>query len=278
MFEGLEKQLSYEDIRFYRSIARSQWKKDVASRKKMEEEKAKQQSQTRSNSWSSWIWGSSDSSQPSSSESTFSGEMTDEQRKQLYEVLDYDEKTALAESFGTARDALKMRVAAQLNRGSLALKTDPRGKTTEILAVVFNVFQATFMQRPDNFDVAMSLGGFAVHDGTTANTLYPDVVYVRDNRSQNDKITTQTIGDHGPITEIADPFFYLKFESNPLDERADNALTVRMRYMEIIYHRGYIEAIYKFFKPPSGQLESVEALLVRLIHRTSCVVLTCNMH
>ena len=59
------------------------------------------------------------------------------------------------------------------------------------------------------------------------------------------------------------PFFFLKFERNPLDGRADSALTVRMRYMEIVYHKGYIEAVYKFLKPPASQLESVEALLVR---------------
>lgn len=188
--------------------------------------------------------------------------MTDEQRRQLYEVLDYDEKSALAESFETARDALKMRIAAQLNRGSLALRTDPQGKNTEILAIVFNVFQATFLQRPDNFEVSMSLGGFAVHDGTTKSTLYPEIVHVQESRTQADEISIQAIGDHGPISDIADPFFYLKFENNPLDERADSALTVKMRYMEIVYHRGYIEAVYQFFKPPSSQLESVEALLV----------------
>jgi vacuolar protein sorting-associated protein 13A/C len=67
---------------------------------------------------------------------------------------------------------------------------------------------------------------------------------------------------HKPITNLDDPFFFVKFENNPLDERADNALTVRMRHMEIIYHKGYVEAVYRFFKPPSSQLESVEALLV----------------
>jgi len=56
-------------------------------------------------------------------------------------------------------------------------------------------------------------------------------------------------------------FLFVKFEHNPLDERADNALTVRMRHMSIIYHKGYVEAVYKFFTPAS-QLESVEALLV----------------
>ena len=37
--DALEKKLSYDDLRFYRSIARSQLKKDLAARKKLEEEK-----------------------------------------------------------------------------------------------------------------------------------------------------------------------------------------------------------------------------------------------
>ena len=95
----------------------------------------------------------------------------------------------------------------------------------------------------------------AILDGTTKNTVYPRIVQVQD----KDSVTAAVVG-----IEPADPFFYLKFENNPLDDRADSALTVKMRNMEIVYHRGYVEAIYKFFKPPASQLESVEALLVWL--------------
>ena len=112
VFDAFEKKLSYEDLRFYRSIARSQLKKDLAARKKVEDEQKKIQETQSRGSWSSWLWGSSDSStssQTSLNDPAFSGEMTDEQRKELYEVLDYDEKSALAASFETPRDALKMR-------------------------------------------------------------------------------------------------------------------------------------------------------------------------
>ena len=58
MLEALERKLSYEDLRFYRSIARSQLRKDMATRRKLEEERKRQQPQKQT-SWSSWIWGSS---------------------------------------------------------------------------------------------------------------------------------------------------------------------------------------------------------------------------
>ncbi|KAI0669883.1 vacuolar protein sorting-associated protein 13 [Trametes maxima] len=265
MLEALERKLSYEDLRFYRSIARSQLRKDMATRRKLEEERKQRQPQKQA-SWSSWIWGSSSSpgdstAAPSNEELAFTGEMTDEQRKELYAALDYDEKAALVESLDTPKDALKVRVRAQLNRGSFALKTDPHGKDSEIVSIVFDIFQATFVQRQDNFETSLSLGGFAVRDGTTQNTAYPLIVHVQEKRSQSEIVKALPVEEPGGPHALQDPFFFLKFENNPLDGRADSALTVRMRYMEIVYHRGYIEAVYKFLKPPASQLESVEALL-----------------
>jgi vacuolar protein sorting-associated protein 13A/C len=256
--EDLEKKLSYEDIRFYRSIARSRARKDAASRMKIEEEKKKQQAQ--SGGWTSWLWGSSGTSK-SQIDPAFGGPMTDEQRQQLYDVLDYDEKSALAQSFQAPRDALKVRVAAKLDKGSFALRTGP-SQEEEVISVIFHVFQANFVQRPDNFEASVSLGDFGVFDGTTRNTLYHQIVQVKETTTSSGREEIAFTEQHKPITNLDDPFFFVKFENNPLDERADNALTVRMRHMEIIYHKGYVEAVYRFFKPPSSQLESVEALLV----------------
>lgn len=271
LLDSLEKKLSYEDLRFYRSIARSQLKKDIAARKKLEDEKKKEQQTQNRGSWSSWLWGSSggpSNSQTGLSDPAFSGDLTDEQRKELYEVLDYDEKSALAASFEAPRDALKAKVVATLERGSFALKTDPHGRNTEIISIVLDRFQTTFLQRTDNFETSLSLTSFAVHDGTTTNTLYPRIIYVQDEKNGAVAGQKQSSLD---ISDDEDPFFFLQFENNPLDDRADSALTVKMRNMEIVYHRGYVEAIYKFFKPPASQLESVEALLVRspLLYATS---------
>lgn len=258
-FEDLEKKLAYEDIRFYRSAARSRARKDAASRMKIEEEKKKQQAQ--SGGWTNWLWGPSDTNK-SQADPAFGGPMTDEQRKQLYDVLDYDEKSALAQSFQAPRDALKARIAAKLDKGSFALRTGP-GQTEEVISIIFDVFQANFVQRPDNFEASISLGDFGVFDGTTKNTLYHQIVQVKENATSSGRVETVVI-EHKSVANLDDPFFFVKFESNPLDERADSALTARMRHMEIIYHKGYVEAVYRFFKPPSSQLESVEALLVCL--------------
>jgi len=160
----------------------------------------------------------------SSQESPFSN-MTEQQRKELYDVLDYDEKAAIAESFELPKDALKSRIQAELKRGSFALKTDPHGVAKEIIGVVFDEFQATGIQRRDNLEVLTSLSGFSVYDGTAKDTLFPQIVHVK-----QDSPNLRSSTDHDP----KDPFFYMKLENNPLDERADTALTIRMRHMEVV--------------------------------------------
>ncbi|KAL0951191.1 hypothetical protein HGRIS_007919 [Hohenbuehelia grisea] len=248
---ALERKLSYEDLRFYRSIARSRLRKDAALRKRLEAEK--QKSQPQAQGWSSWLWGSGKQKTDQQEDSLFDGPKNDEERQQLYDMLEYDEKAAVVESIQVPRESLKLRVNASLNKGSFALKVDPHGAPRDIVSVVFESFRANVIQRPDNFEATVSLGDFSVHDGTSTDTLYPKIVQVQ---------RTQTNGNGKSQGERQDePFFWLKFENNPLDERADSALDVRLRHMEIVYHTRYVEAIYKFLKPPESQLESVEALL-----------------
>ena len=258
----LEKKLDYDDIRFYRSIARQRARKELVEKRRRDEEN-KKKPQT-GGGWTGWLWGpqQQDTSDKKTADDPFTtGEMNDEQRKQLYEVLDYDERTALAESFSTPNDAVKLRVTSKLKKGSLGLRADPHGEAKDIVSIVFDVFRANFIQRPEGFDASISLGGFEVYDGTNKNSLYPQIVHVKELAGSSTTVTNQDILRKGSVN-TEDPFFYLKFEKAPLDERADTALTVRMRHMEIIYHRGIVEAVYEFFRPPAGQLESVEALLV----------------
>jgi vacuolar protein sorting-associated protein 13A/C len=120
----------------------------------------------------------------------------------------------------------------------------------------------------DNFEAAVSLGGLRVYDGTTANSLYPQVVRVKDDvldipgrENSGSGTVEQAAHEVGKESDPDNPFFYLKFENKPLDRRADNALTVKMRSMEIIYHKSYVENIVRFFKPPESELELIGALI-----------------
>ena len=260
-FDALESKLSYEDLRFYRSIARSELRKDLASRRKLEEEKKKSQAQS-GGGWLGWVWGSGAQEQQ---EEILGVQMNDQRRKELYDALDYDERAAVAASFEPAKDSLKVRATAKLNKGSLTLLMEPHGCKKEVIGMVFDKLRADVIQRPTNFEACVTLGDLHVHDGMTEGTLYHDIVRIKRDLTQpgtpeNDG--TMVIATGPVLTDVDHAFLMVKFEQNPLDERADNALTVRLGSMEVIYHKGYVEAVYNFFKPPDTQMESINALMV----------------
>jgi vacuolar protein sorting-associated protein 13A/C len=238
------------------------------------------------------------------------GTLNEEQRKELYRAIDWDEKEAVAHNVDMPKEAMLLRVKAKLETGSFALRSgsmngqdnDSNGHARkaqqhDLISLNFDDFQAGFVQRPENFDATLALGGFRVFDGTCEGSVHTQIVKVKQRKvaQREAKIRASSLPppeereadeDFGQYDEeigsdaarglssddedqdedesavaVPDPFFSLKFEHQPIDERADNALSVRLRHMEIIYSRGYVEAIFRFFKPPESQLESVGALI-----------------
>ncbi|CAG8448137.1 4681_t:CDS:10 [Diversispora eburnea] len=245
--EDLELRLSYEDIRFYRSIAKSQLKKE-------KEYLAAPQP-------TGWF----------SAEDTI---LNDEQRQELYKAIDYDED-AIPETldmempkevgFDVNDDWVKLSLMTKLKTGSFALKKDPHGKNMKILHVLFDTVTTNFIQRPDSFQAETALGSLSVEDGSEGS-LYPKIVRVKkEHESTSDKTDltrNNRASEVGYDEETNNPFFQLVFESNPLDGRADNGLSMKMKHLEVIYNVKTIEAITDFFRPPEQQLESISALIV----------------
>jgi vacuolar protein sorting-associated protein 13A/C len=243
----LEWKLTYEDLRFWRSLARNQLKKENVGVKKP----APKQQQ----GWIAWAWGSKPQETNEEEESTT---MTEEQRQELYKAIDWDEKNALAESVDLPRDTVKLQIDADLKVGSFALKRDIHNKAVEVLSLYFDSFKAKVLQRPDSFMADVSLGGLRVNDGTTANSLYPQIVRVKDSPGTQDmQLIDTSIAEDTAI----DPFFHLQFEQNPLDGRADLAVTAKLKSMEIIYNPNFIVEIVRFFKPPERHMDSIYALM-----------------
>lgn len=258
----LEWKLSYEDLRFYRSLARSQLKKEKAMVPKQQE--APKQAQ----GWGSWLWGTAstpqkDEEQEKQEESTV---MTDQQRKEFYDAIDWDEKKVIAEAVDLPRETVKFQVEASLKTGSFTLRRDPHGKQAEILQLLFDTFKAKVLRRPDSFYGEISLAGIRVFDGTTPGSLFPQIVRIKEVK---DPILKSARVAHPSCdcdekdldTTSKETFFYATFEQNPLDQSADSSVTAKMRSMEIIYNPRFIEEIVKFFKPPERHMESIGALL-----------------
>ncbi|GAA6031882.1 hypothetical protein JCM8097_003317 [Rhodosporidiobolus ruineniae] len=290
----LEKKLDYKDIRFYRSIARSEMRKERIEHPVQAQAKS---TTAKATSWiGSWVgWGGGTAAGQAESDDPSTG-LNEEQRKELYKAIDWDEKDAVASAVDYDEDSLLLRVKAKLETGSFALRTDPHGQAKDLVSLNFDDLRIDVGQRPDNFEATLALGGLRVLDGTCPNTLHEQVVRVKEiSEKQAQQIEAEAAAakkrrrhpppeereaddDIGQYSEDEEededeedevggwamqenPFFSLTFEHNPLDKRADNALAVRLRHTEIVYHRGYVEAIFAFFKPPESQLESVGALI-----------------
>ena len=254
--QDLEFKLSYEDLRFWRSLARNQLRKENVGVKQAPPKQT----------WSQWAWGQKPTETPEQET-----EMSEEQRKELYAAIDWDEKKALADSVDLPRETVKMQVESSLRTGSFTLKRDPHGKANEVLKLVFDNFRVKALQRPDSFFADMVLGGFRVYDGTTEGTLFPQIVKVKgvEEQSKDQEKTSGTdesLDDaNGPeeksSTEDQDSLFHLVFENNPLDESADTSLMLKLKSLEFIHNPRFVTEIVKFFKPPARQMESIGALL-----------------
>ncbi|KAL6708958.1 Vacuolar protein sorting-associated protein 13 [Coniothyrium glycines] len=253
--DKLERKLTYEDLRFWRSLARNQLRKENVGVKKAPPKQT----------WSSWVWGSK-------KEETHDDEtqMSDEQRKELYDAIDWDEKKAITESVDMPREYVKLQVDMSLRTGSFTLKRDPHDKSKEILRLLFDSFSTQFLQRTDSMFVKVALEGMRLYDGTTEGSLFPQIITIKDAppvpdekriEELNDDETSKNIEGEEEEEEQEDPFFYLTFENNPLDGAADTNLTMKLKGMEFVYNPRFVVEVVKFFKPPERHMESIGALM-----------------
>lgn len=243
----LEWKLSYEDLRFWRSLARNQLKKENVGVKKTPSPKQQ--------GWIAWAWGSKQQENKEEDETTT---MTDEQREELYKAIDWDEKNAIAQSVDLPRETVKLQVDADLKLGSFTLKRDTHSSAVEVLSLYFDSFKAQILQRPDSFLADVSLGGMRLNDGTTKNSFYPQIVRVKDSPSHSQ---VKLIDEGSDTPDAVEPFFQLQFEQNPLDESADLAVRAKLKSMEIIYNPNFVVEIVRFFKPPERHMDSIYALM-----------------
>lgn len=252
---ALEQKLSYEDLRFWRSLARNQLRKENVGVKKPPPKQT----------WSSWIWGGGQ--QQAQSEDT---QMTEEQKSELYNAIDWDERKALAESVDLPKETVKLQTHMSLQTGSFTLKRNPHVEAEEVLKLLFDSFNIGFVQRPDSLLAQISLQGMRLYDGTTSGSLFPQIVTVKDatpvsdqGKKASEKSTEEVLGlSEGKMAELhKSAFFSLSFEQHPLDGHADSVANVKLRGMEIVYNPRFVVGVTKFFKPPERHMESIGALM-----------------
>ncbi|KAI8450966.1 hypothetical protein BY996DRAFT_6432303 [Phakopsora pachyrhizi] len=269
--------LSYQDIRFYRSLARSQMRKERIITQQHQEASLKSPA---SAGWLGWIWnGSQEASKDSEEARSNDGVLGEEERKQLYEAIEWDEREAASSAIDLPREAILFNIQTKLKTGSFTLRsgkeesisgTETDDLPHDIISLIFEGFSANTIQRTDNSELSLKLAGFRVSDGTIKETKHPQIVRVKAGQSRSTtrrnsinlgSSSTDLVSEDVTQAAESNPFLHFNFEHKPLDGRADNAVTLKMRHMEIVYHPGYVEDVYNFFQPPASQLESVGALI-----------------
>lgn len=255
---ALEKELDFDSVVLFRSLARIEAKKQ--SKLKSVAEASKQRVST----WSSWLWGAP----VTGDQEDEAVQMTDEQRKELYDAIEWDEKQAPS-TVEMPRDQVMLEVETSLRSGSLTIRKGDLGGRKDIAAVLFNGFKAMLFQRPDSFLANLSLEEFRVDD-LAEGTLYQQVVTVKplshgeehtEEASSNDNDLESESSSISQKEVGSDVFFWLSFENNPLDGNADTNLFMKMRSMTLFYNKHFVENVIMFFKPPSTHLETVSALM-----------------
>ncbi|KAI9014452.1 hypothetical protein CLU79DRAFT_890124 [Phycomyces nitens] len=257
--ERLERLLSFEDIRFYRSIAKSRIRRSLA---KLAEEKKNNQKENKG--WFGSWW--SGEAKPEQETDDTSLVMTEEQKRELYDAIEYNEESdTIAAAIDMPMDTMKFSLGTKLNRGSFSLLKHSKKKTKELAALVFDTVTVDLVQYVESVSIAGSLGDLQVHDGQTKGTLYPQWVGVKksDGKSILDPLRKETSKSLISLNDPneSSPFFSFEFQHKPLSKVADNALSLTMRHLEIIYNPTVINGIVDFFKPPSTKMESVNALM-----------------
>ncbi|KAJ3092913.1 hypothetical protein HK102_000456 [Quaeritorhiza haematococci] len=149
--KALERKLTYEDIRFYRSIAKNQLRKEkayAAITKAEQERKAKEAAAaaaasssapgTTTTGWVSSLWsyavGTSTATSPTSSTTGLAqgqesgasggGVLTLDQMKQLYDTIEFNPDEVLRDA-DIPPDAIFMKLQWRLNTGSFAIRRKP---------------------------------------------------------------------------------------------------------------------------------------------------------
>ncbi|KAK3676016.1 Vacuolar protein sorting-associated protein 13 [Recurvomyces mirabilis] len=258
--DALERKLTYEDLRFWRSLARNQLRKENVGVKK----------EAPKSTWSSYIWGGAKKQEETHDDS----QMSEKERDELYKAIDFDEKKSLTEAVDAPKEAIKLQVDMSLKTGSFTLRRDPHKKNTDILHLSFDDFSTEFVQRTDSTLVDLSLGGMRLFDGSTEGNLFEQMLKVKDAAPLPASKRVQELGDDEGDEKFEDapekeaeeddeqePFFNMSLEQNPIDGHADTAVNLKLKAMEIIYNPNFVVQVTKFFKPPEQHMESIGALM-----------------
>ena len=241
-FKILEEMLSLEDIKFYRSIARSE----------MREENlipfALKQQQKPKGFLSRW-WYSSSSAESDAL-------IKDEDIKKFYETIDYDANAKNA-AIQEPADAKLLELNFDLKSGSIALAQtiDDQSRRT-ILSLQFVDLIAHIIKRPETLRAEISLLDLSILENLTKHSIFPNLVRAKNSNEKFvvEKQVTQVQDEQEEIDRLAKnasgPF--LKFVMDELTDNpnAEKSIFFSMKPLEIVLNHQAFHKILDFVYGP----------------------------
>ncbi|KAM9359845.1 intermembrane lipid transfer protein VPS13A [Symphorus nematophorus] len=207
---------------------------------KMEEEE--------SQGWLSWMWnwgGEAETETKEVKTGGFDELLTPAEKAKLYTAIGYSETAANPNLPKTFED---MKVNFHMERLSVSIKDDK--DKNEIIRLTVGELKSTLTQRP---------GAQAIK--LTAQLSLFEVTGLASNRPAPTLLSSRKAA-----TGAGTPLLCILFETNPLDESANQRLHVESQPLEIIYDATTVNSMSRFFMPPDDlQLDELtNATLMKL--------------
>ncbi|KAM6329243.1 intermembrane lipid transfer protein VPS13A isoform 1-T1 [Alca torda] len=186
-----------------------------------------------SGGWFSWIWSWSgekkDEQKQEVKGSSLEELMTCEEKAKLYAAIGYSE-TAVDPTLPKSYEAMKFSV----NLLSMSISLRENKQTPELVVFALTGLSTVFTQRP---------GAQAIRFETKITSL--EVTGM-----SREKCTPCLLSSRTVYSDESTSLLSIMFETNPLDEKADQRLRIESQPLEIVYDAMTINSLVDFFRPP----------------------------
>uniref|UniRef100_A0A8C3E5Z7 Vacuolar protein sorting 13 homolog A n=1 Tax=Corvus moneduloides TaxID=1196302 RepID=A0A8C3E5Z7_CORMO len=181
-----------------------------------------------SGGWFSWIW-------------SWSGEKKDEQSQEIKELMTQEEKAKLYAAIGYSETAVDptlpksyeaMKFSVKLL--SMCISIRENKQTPKLVEFALTDLSTVFTQRP---------GAQAIRFETKITSL--EVTGV-----SREKCTPCLLSSRTVYSDESTSLLSIMFETNPLDEKADQRIRIESQPLEIVYDAMTVNNLVDFFRPP----------------------------
>ncbi|KAJ7410929.1 hypothetical protein BTVI_51721 [Pitangus sulphuratus] len=202
-----------------------------------------------SGGWFSWIWSWSgekkDEKKQEIKGSSLEELMTQEEKAKLYAAIGYSE-TAVDPFLPKSYEAMKFSVKLL----SMSISIRENRQTPELVEFALTGLSTVFTQRP----------------GAQAIRFETKITSLEVTGTAQDKCTPCLLSSRTAYSDESTSLLSIMFETNPLDEKADQRLRIESQPLEIVYDAVTVNNLVDFFRPPKDvRLEQLtSATLMKL--------------